>query len=482
MQVAARSRFARLRRALAQNDRFLSIRMLSSIAVYLVVAASYLQARITDDGVIYYDFMRRLVGEDVDAYAYQFGVVFWNLPFYVLSRLVRVANDDDRIEHVLIGALGVAVASTAAVVVLFYVSWRLIRALGLPGGPGAILLTVFGSPLYYSIFQTGLKHAFDTLLVSLLALLLLHASGRPTTTRIAVALGLVAAVLITVRYANIVLLTGVVYVFLRRRELSQAYVASATAIVAATAILAFPLLLGIPYGLPPAGTAAAGEPQGSGPALLGREPGAPPPPAAFRLAADQPAARPTSGGGVDNIGSFQLDFLAPAKMLFTVKRGLFVWTPLTLFGVIGYLLLLRREPRHRTFLVGLGLSALSLLLVHIVWGAFWAGGFSFSQRFLTALFPVFVIGIAELLARTRMLVLPLLVACVAWSAFLALHHFYGYDQVSDRDGADRIIELYRTGEEDSGSFWDERISGPVGRHWGAYFDWLGLSSRNREAG
>ena len=36
---------------------------------------------------IYYDFMRRLVGEDVDAYAYQFGVVFWNLPFYVLSRL-----------------------------------------------------------------------------------------------------------------------------------------------------------------------------------------------------------------------------------------------------------------------------------------------------------------------------------------------------------------------------------------------------------
>ena len=79
------------------------------------------------------------------------------------------------------------IASTAAVVAIFYVSWRLIRGLGLPGGPGAILLTVFGSPLfYYAIFQPGLKHAFDALLVSVLALLLLqlddstadHARGR----------------------------------------------------------------------------------------------------------------------------------------------------------------------------------------------------------------------------------------------------------------------------------------------------------------
>ena len=41
--------------------------MLASIGVYLVVAASYIQPRISDDGVIYYDFMRRLVGEDVPA-------------------------------------------------------------------------------------------------------------------------------------------------------------------------------------------------------------------------------------------------------------------------------------------------------------------------------------------------------------------------------------------------------------------------------
>ena len=177
---------------------------------------------------------------------------------------------------------------------------------------------------------------------------------------------------------------------------------------------------------------------------------------------------------MDNLSSFKVDFAAPAKMLFTLKRGLFVWTPLTLFGVVGFVLLLHRDRQHRTFLVGLGLSALALLLIHIVWGGFWAGGFSFSQRFLTALFPVFVIGIAELLARTRMWIAPVLIACALWTWFLALHHYYGYNLVSEQDGVDRIVELYRTDEESARNFWNVRVDGPVSRHWGAYWDWLDL--------
>ena len=75
-----------------------------------------------------------------------------------------------------------------------------------------------------------------------------------------------------------------------------------------------------------------------------------------------------AASGVDDVSSYDIDVLAPVKMLFTIRRGLFVWTPLTFFGVLGYFLFLRREPRHRVFLVGLGLSALALLLVHIIWG------------------------------------------------------------------------------------------------------------------
>ena len=392
-------------------------------------------------------------------------------PSTSLSRLVRIANDDDWVEHVEIGQAAVAIASTFAVVATFYVCWRLIRELGLPGGPGAILLTVFGSPLfYYGIFQTGLKHAFDALLVTSLALLLLRSTLRPPTTRLAVLIGLVLALLITVRYANIVLLVGVVYIFARRRLVSHAYVAALSATVGGTVILALPLVLGIPYGFPPNEPVAILEPVGAS-IPAGESP--------VRLAAAFDVKPIVAASGVDDVSSYDVDVLAPVKMLFTIRRGLFVWTPLTLFGVIGYLLFLRREPRHRVFLVGLGLSALALLLVHMVWGDFWFGGYSFSQRFLTGLFPLFAIGIAELLARTRMLVTPLLLACIAWTAFLALHHFYGYDFVSYRDGADRIVELYRTGEETNERFWHERVRGPIARHWEAYLDWAGLYSRSR---
>ena len=61
-------------------------------------------------------------------------------------------------------------------------------------------------------------------------------------------------------------------------------------------------------------------------------------------------------------------------MLFTTKRGLFVWTPLTFFATVGYLWFALRTKDQRRFLLSLGLSAIALLLVHGLWGAFWTGG------------------------------------------------------------------------------------------------------------
>jgi hypothetical protein len=453
------------------RDAFLSPWMGASIGAYLLVAASYIQARVTDDGVIYYDFMRRVVGEDVSAYAYQFGVVFWNLPFYLLFRMLQRATGDDSIAGQPIGIVSVSVASTAAVLAIFYVSWRLLSEFGLQGAPGAILVTVLGSPLfYYAIFQPGLKHAFDALLATILALLLLRASANPRVTRLSVEIGVVAALLITIRYANITLLAGVLYVFLRNRALVQAYVATATAVLLATMILLVPLALGLPYGLPPAASASAPMHHQKARTLAAAIPARRYYLVTRTLTATPPAPQASAPGGVDSLNSFQFDPLAPAKMLFTFKRGLFVWTPATLFGVVGYFLLLRRLRERRTFLVGLGLSCLALLLVHMIWGGFWEGGYSFSQRFLTDLFPLFVIGIAELLRRAPKVFAPLLVACILWTGFLAVHHFYGYDGVSQADGVGRIVDLYRTGEETPTTFWHERIADPVGTHWRAYFN------------
>ena len=41
------------------------------------------------------------------------------------------------------------VASNAAVVLTLYLGWRILRELELPRGPAVLLLTLFGTPLFY---------------------------------------------------------------------------------------------------------------------------------------------------------------------------------------------------------------------------------------------------------------------------------------------------------------------------------------------
>ncbi len=426
--------------------------MLASIAVYLFLALSYVQVTVNNDGLVYYDFMRRLIGENAPGYAYQFGSSFWNLPFYLVGRLVSSLGVGDTVSGLSVGNIAVAIAANVAVAVIFYLSWRLVRGVGLPGGPGATLLTVLGTPLfYYAVFQPAYKHAVDALLISLFALLLLEADRKPGSTKLAAALGAVLAVAISVRYANTVLIIGPLVLLVRARALVQTYVLTTVAIVGATAILLIPLARGIPYGLPSSTNPSPGRTQGG---------------------AQQPVPAPTVAEGGDITNGIQFAPLAPVRMLFTTKRGLFVWTPLCLLATAGYLWHAFRTREHRRFLLSLGLSALALLVVHSLWGTYWTGGYSFSQRFLTGLFPVFVIGIAALLRATRMLATPLLVGCIAWSMFLALYHYYGYDHVSERDGARRIVRLYTSHEESLGELWRVRIEMRVRHRWHAYGDWL----------
>jgi hypothetical protein len=443
------SRGSDVRRWLTRNDRFLTPRMLASIAIYLFLSLSYVQVTVNNDGLVYYDFMRRLLGEHVQGYAYQFGSSFWDLPFYLAGRLVSVLGVGNTVSGLGVGDISVAIAANVAVLIMFYLSWRLIKGLGLRGGPGAILLTIFGSPLfYYAIFQPGYKHVVDALLITLFAFLLLQAHEDPGSRRLAIAIGAVLGVAITVRYADAVLIVGPILLYLRARAFAQTYVLTTVAIAGATAILLIPLARGIPYRLP---VVAGSTPTTSQPA-------------------SSSSSAPSAEGDITQ--NIQISPVAPLKMLFTTKRGLFLWTPLTFFATIGYVLFCIRAGDERMYLLSLGASALSLLFVHALWGTYWTGGYSFSQRFLTGLFPVFVIGVAALLQSTRMLIAPVLVACVAWSMFISLYHWYGYDNVSERDGLRRFVQLYTTHDQNFGLFWHQRVTSRIEHRWQAYAEWL----------
>ena len=402
------------------SERFFSRPMALALGGYGLFAVTFSHFQIKGDGLVYFNLLQRFFGEHPDsAFAYQFGSDVWNAPFFLLGKVfAAVFGFQPKTFHVSFEEISIVLAANAALVTTLYFGWRILRELDLPRSPGVLFATAFGSPLfYYVIFEPGSKHAADTLIITVatfLFLRVLDVGERPS----AVALGALAGVSLNVRYVNVgffLVIFGVLVVYRRRQAL---YATGAAALVGA-AVFVLPALRGISYFVP----TYFPKSQAIGRLALG--------------------AHPTVGTTSNPLNGF--DPMIPLKMLFSIHRGLFLWTPLTALAVVGFVLVLRKttDVTRRRFLSTLLMAALALLLVHTIWGQ-WDGGFAFSQRFLTSLFPLFLIGVAELRQRLGLLVYPALVVCIAWSLTVAFVHDIGYDGVGQHDGIDRIGHVIRT--------------------------------------
>jgi hypothetical protein len=91
------------------------------------------------------------------------------------------------------------------------------------------------------------------------------------------------------------------------------------------------------------------------------------------------------------------NFMSPAllKVCFSSEHGLFSWTPIIGFAVIG-LFLVRRHDRMLSLC---GLVAFAMYLYAIGCYANWAGISSFGNRFFVSLTPLFILGLAALFER-----------------------------------------------------------------------------------
>jgi len=411
------------------RERFLSPARTAGLAFFVLFGLTFARPRIFSDGILYHNFVRRLVGDDGVTQAYQFGSAFWAAPFYLASKLVAARGQFDA-EHA--AEIGNLLAAVAAGVVVLYLGWRILRELDLPRGPAALLLALFGTPLWWYVFlEPSWKQAADTLYMTAAVWFLLRVWKEPRRLDLAAAAGACFGFMLVTRYANVAMAVGAVVALWPLRAWRTLGVMAATAAVTVAILCAVPVVAGIPFDPPPS-------------------------PLPWRIAADLDAPLPLQSQatrrvaasvlgdqvfGVPGTESVDVDPLAPVKMLFTPERGLFLWTPLTAFACVGFALLIRRDRRHRSFLLGLAAGAVALLAIHALWGANWAGG-SYSARFLTALFPLYLLGTAELLRRRRWPVMGVLSVCVVWSVWIGLVILNGYRGMNGRDGVSEILHNY----------------------------------------
>jgi hypothetical protein len=123
--------------------------------------------------------------------------------------------------------------------------------------------------------------------------------------------------------------------------------------------------------------------------------------------------------------SFSFHPLQPILMLFSDRAGLFIWTPLTLLAAVGYIVLVRRRPEARAFLLIAGAVGAALIFQHAGIAFFWDGSSRFSMRYFTPLYPLVVLGLAGLLELRPRTVAAASVVCCLWSVALGFNALVG---------------------------------------------------------
>src|SRR5581483_9024119 len=260
--------------------------------------------RVFGDGVDYYSFLQRLFGERQTGSVYNFGVGLMNAPFFAAAKLVHVVVHGGSVgRHV--EPASITIASISYTLLAFALSAWIVGTLDLPFPAASALAAVFGSPLwYYASVSPSYSHAADAAAVSVAAAALLMTLRSPAL-RWRLVAGAALGLAVAVRPFNVALLIGLGAGLVALRRTADAAQIGAGAAITFGMLVAVPLALGT--GLT---TRANGEPLGTHTTF------AP---------------------------------LNPFRLLLTLHRGLFVWTPATLLAVVGIVLLLRRRNPLRPY-------------------------------------------------------------------------------------------------------------------------------------
>jgi hypothetical protein len=324
------------------------------------------------DARLPYDFLRKLFGEDVHAQAYKYGLAYFEAPFYAIGKglsglgVATVAGQPVTPAVIAGGVViyvGIAVALAAWVV----------RALDLPYPSLAAGVGLFGTALFfYGAFDPGETHSVDALLATIVVALSLKGFRTGWPTLIAVGLGAVDGIAMSVRYFTGVSLVALVIMLVWQRRFRTSVITVASAAIAFVLTTLPPLIVGV---------------------------------------------SPLKSGYGSQFVSWSP--LSPPRMLFTNERGLFVWTPVALLGLIGLVRLLASRRADRPFLVFLALTAAGTIASYAL-VSFWDAGYSFSNRYFTSLFPIVVVGVAGLFEWRPRLSPTLAVAGAVWSTYLGL--------------------------------------------------------------
>jgi hypothetical protein len=147
----------------------------------------------------------------------------------------------------------------------------------------------------------------------------------------------------------------------------------------------------------------------------------------------------------DGRSGFILPFMG---LLISPSRGLFVYTPIMLFSILGYFRIFQMtNSKIRKFLFVMGISILALIIVYASFGVWWAG-WSYGPRFLTGMLPALVMFLGLYIKNINFNIKykkNLLVVCIfsiflIWSVFAQIVGAFYYPLTNSSWDADPNVD------------------------------------------
>ncbi len=316
--------------------------------------------------VFYFEQSRQFVSQ------YPPGLALLSAPFYAASLFL----DDFSIFHIkdefflaergdiLVHQLAAIIAPLLLFLIALLLSLKLSNKFGLKTGALALMLTFFGTPIIrYATYDLYYTHVAEAGLIAVL--LYLFFAERPVALQ-----GAVIGLLTTVRYTSALFLVPFALYYLWKNQREK--------------------LVWLAIGFAPFALALM---------------------AYFTLAYGSSFTTGYSASGALG-GNFSIIPVGIVNVLFSLQSGLLVWSPLVLLSLYG---LWQWKDERKWILFGL------FAVMLYVTSAFFHGttGYSFSNRYYAALFPIFVIGLALFLQRfSKFLWLAAVLSFYNFSLFL----------------------------------------------------------------
>lgn len=356
--------------------------------IFLFFAFGFNVYRVQGDGRVYYAFLERLlhiadpetsVGMQGHGFQ-QSGCAFFNAPFYLLAYLIeKLLHIHFNINGITLRQISINLASNFYMTASLIMMVRLLKKMSFKFVILPVISILFSTSAFVvAVIMPSLSHAVDVFINTIFVYLFLT-SGNSRFKLFLV--GAVYIFAILVRYFNCVLIVILLSYWLLNREYTKfkyfLYGLIATAWIV-------PLIFYIYNGN---------------------------------------ALNPSFHGALVMKGLAVVTPHVPKyalKYLVHPLHGLFVWSPVTILSALG---LIYSPSRTKKLGYSLLLAWGGILLIY---GFFpWHAGWSFSNRYLTGLFPIFVIGLAACLERYGKTMVLLTILLTLYSVFLFFNWYLG---------------------------------------------------------